>query len=58
MTEKTSVILTKEELRTIRQALSKDFGKGRITNGAYLRLLAEERLHQHNDYFAEDRGSA
>lgn len=43
---RTSIILTKDELERFTDAKEEDFGEGlRISNGAYARYLAEKRLH-------------
>lgn len=48
--DRTSIILTKDELDQFTDAKEADFGEGlRISNGAYARYLAEKRLHDINE---------
>lgn len=43
-TNRTYVVLTQEEKQILNEALSRDFGENRISQGAYISMLAEERL--------------
>lgn len=43
-TNRTYVVLTQEEKQILNEALFRDFGENRISQGAYISMLAEERL--------------
>lgn len=38
--------MVEDEKSTLQEALNKEFGENRISHGAYVRMLAEERLQE------------